>query len=285
MASAMNSISLGCNSFFSVESSFISSSSMCKRPAVSTRTTSLAESLASLIAPRTISSGLSVPAPGHSEMPMDLATCDNCSRAAGRYTSVETTMGRCPCCDNHLASLPVVVVLPEPCKPTIIHTEGGREANSGLACLPRRFVNSSRTIFTTCWSGESCSITSEPRALARMLASSSSATPTLTSPSMQRFADFPQRHVQVLFGELSLAAQVLKRSLQLFCQVLKHDSVIPCASISIVQVARLRCSPGAPRYGRNTLDVLQVRILEKSGVFQAEAKHTIEAHVCHPDQS
>src|SRR5208337_3134512 len=49
MASAMNSISLGCNSFFSTESSFIKSSSMCKRPAVSTRMTSLAESFASLI--------------------------------------------------------------------------------------------------------------------------------------------------------------------------------------------------------------------------------------------
>jgi hypothetical protein len=28
----------------------------------------------------------------------------------------------------------------------------------------------------------------------------------------------------VLFGELSLPAQVLEGSLQLFCQVLKHDS-------------------------------------------------------------
>ncbi len=183
MASAMNSISLGCSSFFRVESSFISSSSMCNRPAVSTRITSLAESFASLIAPRTISSGLSVPVPGHSETPIDLATWLNCSRAAGRYTSVETTMGRCPCCESHLASLPVVVVLPEPCNPTIIHTEGGRDANNGFACLPSKFRSSSRTIFTTCWSGESCSITSEPSAFVRMFASNSSDTPTFTSPS------------------------------------------------------------------------------------------------------
>src|SRR6266478_6649657 len=60
MASAIKSISAGCNSFFSVLSSFINSSSMCSRPAVSTRTTSLAESFASLIAPRTISSSFSV---------------------------------------------------------------------------------------------------------------------------------------------------------------------------------------------------------------------------------
>src|SRR6516162_8304746 len=156
---------------------------MCKRPAVSTRITSLAESFASLIAPRTISRGLSVPTPGHREAPIDLATWLNCSRAAGRYTSVETTIGRCPCCESHFANLPVVVVFPEPCKPTIIQTEGGREANSGLACFPSRFRSSSRTIFTTCWSGESCSITSVPRAFLRMLPSSSSATVTFTSPS------------------------------------------------------------------------------------------------------
>ena len=156
---------------------------MCKRPAVSTRITSLAESFASRIAPLTISSGLSVPAPGHSAVPTAFATCANCSRAAGRYTSVETTSGRCPCCTSHFASLPVVVVLPDPCKPTIIHTEGGREANSGFACFPSIADNSSRTTFTTCWSGESCSITSLPSACLRMFASNSSATPTFTSPS------------------------------------------------------------------------------------------------------
>jgi len=69
MESAMKSISLGCSSFFSMLSSFIKSSSMCKRPAVSTRTTSLAESFASLMAPLTISSGLSVPVPGQTAVP------------------------------------------------------------------------------------------------------------------------------------------------------------------------------------------------------------------------
>src|ERR1700680_2303930 len=69
-------------------------------------------------------------------------------------------LGRWPCSVSHLASLPVVVVLPEPCKPTIIHTDGGREAKSGFACLPSIAVSSSRTVLTTCWSGDSCSITS-----------------------------------------------------------------------------------------------------------------------------
>src|SRR6266853_147272 len=81
MESAMKSISLGCNSFFSMLNSFIKSSSMCKRPAVSTRITSLAESFASLMAPLTISSGLSVPAPGQIAVPTAFATCASCSRA------------------------------------------------------------------------------------------------------------------------------------------------------------------------------------------------------------
>ena len=51
---------------------------------------------------------------------------------------------------SHLASLPVVVVLPEPCRPTIIQTDGGLDAKSGLACLPSIAVSSSRTILTTC---------------------------------------------------------------------------------------------------------------------------------------
>ena len=51
-------------------------------------------------------------------VPVAFATCASCSRAAGRYTSVETTIGRCPCSASHLPSLPVEVVLPEPCRPT-----------------------------------------------------------------------------------------------------------------------------------------------------------------------
>ena len=105
MASATNRISAGFSSRFNVESSFINSSSMCSRPAVSTRITSHAESFASRNAPRTISSGLSVPAPGQMGVPVAFATCANCSRAAGRYTSVETTMGRCPCSREPFAEL------------------------------------------------------------------------------------------------------------------------------------------------------------------------------------
>src|SRR5664279_843709 len=41
----------------------------------------------------------------------------------------------------------------------------------------------------------------------------------------QRFANFRQRGVQVLVGELALSAKILESSLQPICQVLKHKVV------------------------------------------------------------
>ena len=38
----------------------------------------------------------------------------------------------------------------------------------------------------------------------------------------QRFADSREGGVQMLFGELALAAQILEDALELVCQVLKH---------------------------------------------------------------
>src|SRR5882672_3224705 len=283
MASAMNSISVGCSSFFSAESSFINSSSMCRRPAVSTITTSLAESFASLIAPRTISSGLSVPVAGQTEMPIDFATCASCSRAAGRYTSVETTIGRWPCCESHFASLPVVVVLPEPCRPTIIHTEGGRDANSGLACLPRRLVNSSRTIFTTCWSGESCNITSVPSALARMLASNSSATATFTSPS----SSASRISASAASRCSSESFPCPRRFLNVRCSrsVRFSNMFGSCPYLYYCTASRAGLQQGTRNALTNcTLDMLQVSVLKVRRILQTKTQRTIEADVCQPDQ-
>ena len=39
----------------------------------------------------------------------------------------------------------------------------------------------------------------------------------------QGFADFGERGVEVLFGELALAAKVLECALQFFCQIFKHE--------------------------------------------------------------
>ena len=50
---------------------------------------------------------------------MSRAITLNCCRAAGRYTSTDTMSGLWPFFESQRASLPVVVVLPDPCSPTI----------------------------------------------------------------------------------------------------------------------------------------------------------------------
>src|ERR1700682_6298820 len=112
------------------------------------------------------------------------ATIFSCSRAAGRYTSTETRSGRCPPFFSQLASLPEVVVLPEPCSPAMSTMVGGCEANFSLAVsLPRVSTSSSRTILMTCSPGESAVSTSCPTALAWMRSIRSLTTLKLTSAS------------------------------------------------------------------------------------------------------
>jgi hypothetical protein len=87
----------------------------------------------------------------------------SCSTAAGRYTS-QATMRVWRISRFILrASLPAVVVLPEPCSPTIMITVGG----VGAIVSPTRFspsmaVSSSCTIFTICCPGETAFSTDSP---------------------------------------------------------------------------------------------------------------------------
>ena len=82
------------------------------------------------------------------------------------------------------ANLPAVVVLPAPCKPTIITTVGGL-----LAILidvfspPINCVNSSCTIFITCCPGVKDCITSDPKARSETVLTKSLTTLKLTSAS------------------------------------------------------------------------------------------------------
>ena len=72
-------------------------------------------------------------------------------------------IGLCPFFDSQRASLPVVVVLPDPCSPTIMITVGGSFAIRSFDWwLPSVLISSSRTILTTCWVGESADSTSSP---------------------------------------------------------------------------------------------------------------------------
>ena len=80
----------------------------------------------------------------------------SCSTAAGRWMSqaASATELRCSVRSSR-ASLAAAVVLPEPCRPAIRITVGGREANvmPGPRSPPIIASSSSWTILTTCWPG------------------------------------------------------------------------------------------------------------------------------------
>ena len=63
------------------------------------------------------------------------ASVRSCSTAAGRWRSAPTSSGLRPCERNHCASLAVVVVLPEPCRPAMSTTVGGRDGVGDLQRL------------------------------------------------------------------------------------------------------------------------------------------------------
>ena len=105
--------------------------------------------------------------------------------AAGRYTSSEAinTLRR-PCSVRRLASLAVVVVLPEPCSPTImIGTGAGALRSMVWLSAPRVSISVSWTIFTTNCPGVTDLITSTPTALAFTFSVKARTTSSATSAS------------------------------------------------------------------------------------------------------
>ena len=75
-------------------------------------------------APAARATGSISPAGSCTRTPTCSASTDNCSIAAGRRTSVDTSIGCRPCFASHRASFADVVVLPEPCRPSISTTRG-----------------------------------------------------------------------------------------------------------------------------------------------------------------
>src|SRR5690606_11618856 len=103
--------------------------------------------------------------------------------AAGRCRSAATSSGRRPFDFRCLASLPAVVVLPEPWRPTIRMTWGGLDWRSGATSPPSVFTNSSWTILMTCWPGVRLLETSAPSARSLTRARKDLTTATFTSAS------------------------------------------------------------------------------------------------------
>ncbi len=109
----------------------------------------------------------------------------SCSCAAGRATSSDaiSTFLRSRSL-SRLASLAVVVVLPEPCSPTIMITAGGLTSRlSSAASEPSVSISASLTILTTIWPGVTERSTSCPTALSVTLSTKSRATGRATSAS------------------------------------------------------------------------------------------------------
>jgi hypothetical protein len=116
--------------------------------------------------------------------------------------------------ESQRASLPVEVVLPEPCRPTISSTLGGSLAKRSLdSWLPRILISSSRTILMTCWEGERDMSTSSPMAFCLDVFDELLDHAEVDVGFEQRHADFAQGGLHVLGRELAFAAQVLEDAL------------------------------------------------------------------------
>ena len=129
--------------------------------------------------------------------------------AAGRRVSSDAISTlRLALSVSRLAILAVVVVLPEPCRPTIMMTTGAGALRSiGCASEPKISINWSCTIFTTIWPGVTDLITSTPtarfftssvkaRATSSATSASSSARRTSRSASSTSASDKAPRRVR-----------------------------------------------------------------------------------------
>jgi len=113
-----------------------------------------------------------------------LPRVSSCWMAAGRRRSAAMSRDLWFWRRRCRASLAAVVVLPEPCRPTnMMVVTGWLERVSEWSPPLSRDVNSSWTIFTTCWPGERLSRISEPMARSFTAATKSRATRKLTSAS------------------------------------------------------------------------------------------------------
>ncbi len=114
------------------------------------------------------------------------ASCCSCNWAAGRWVSSDASstffFSRCV---SRNAILPDVVVLPEPCSPTIrIGTGAAACRFSGTApAPPSASIITSLTTLMTCWPGATLSSTSIVVACSRTLAMKSFTTGSATSAS------------------------------------------------------------------------------------------------------
>ena len=120
MASTVKRISSGDTACLMSLSSCIRTSSICRRPEVSTIMTSKPFSLAYFLASIEVFKAFTNNPLENTSTSIDCASVFNCSTAAGRTRSPATRRTFLPCFLKMLAILAACVVLPVPCKPTIM---------------------------------------------------------------------------------------------------------------------------------------------------------------------
>mmetsp|Transcript_26034 Transcript_26034/g.70506 ORF Transcript_26034/g.70506 Transcript_26034/m.70506 type:complete len:307 (-) Transcript_26034:67-987(-) len=183
MASTTRSVSVGLIAALVSFSSFIISSSICKRPAVSTMTASTFKRFASAMPARAISTGLALVPMSNTGTFIPLPSFCSWSMAAGRYTSVATISTFFFCFVSSRASFPQAVVLPTPCKPAMRMTWGKPCSRSFAPLLPISSTSSSLTVLMNAMSGVTPTMTSWPKAFSSTFFTNRLTTGKLTSAS------------------------------------------------------------------------------------------------------
>ena len=204
---------------------------MCRRPAVSTSSTSRPVCIGfALRAERASSSGVVSSGGAVVDGQLEIACQDAQLLAGGGTVDVHRHHhGRWPFLDSQRASLPVEVVLPEPCRPTIIMTVGGSLAVRSRAwCWPRHLdhfvADDLDDLLRRGERGEHFLAHSLfPDGFDELLDDLE-----VDVGFEQRHANFAQSGFHVLGGELSLAAQVLEDALQLVAKIIEHGDYRTC---------------------------------------------------------
>src|SRR5262249_31420689 len=154
--------------------------------------------------------------------------------AAGRCVSSEAISTlRLAVSARRLPIFAVVVVLPEPCSPTIMMTIGeGALRSIGCALAPRVSINWSCTIFTTIWPGVTGLITSTPTA--RRLPSADANGPLCallgetagdiecTIGFEQRAPHFAQRLLDIGFRQRTAPGEPVENPIKAFRKPVEH---------------------------------------------------------------
>ncbi len=112
--------------------------------------------------------------------------------------------------------------MPEPCRPTIIQTEGGLERILRLGFLAEQFAEFVADNFHDLLVGRKLQQNFGANGFGAHVRDEFIGDADVDVAFEQRFANFGEAGVQMLFAELALAAKIFEGALQLVCKSFKH---------------------------------------------------------------